>query len=713
MDNEPGYIELPRGGFLIQTQFGPLQIGVPPETIKDTMVMPSGVPTYYILPQDFFYIDKGISVAEVEFPLYFNYYIKKTKTHLIVEEHRIPDIIQALWESNFGPERIDLREELGDYYDQVQCIPDLKSELAYFQSTSDLEDLVEFITLKQGKAIIDGVQIEMHPSGDFTIIETNGKRIDVPGKVRYHLIYDVGTTGTKPFIPPRMGITCLGPSHGFDPTQNTSGFILWLNNQGIMIDPPVASTEWLQQSRVNFKYIDSIILTHCHADHDAGTFQKILAEEKINIYTTRTIMDSFVRKYSALTHLPPERLYEMFRFQPVLIEKPITIHHGIFTFFYALHAIPTISFKVEFRGKSFVYSSDHHNDPTTFNKLYETGVISAERRDQLINFPWDTDIIYHESGLPPLHTPISFLNGLPKDIQKRIVVYHIAEKDFPANTDLSLAKFGIENTHVVDVDPSFYDEACDILQVLEKVEFFNRFNLKKVSELLSVLVQEEYKQGDVIFQKGDEGTKFYIITSGQLRVEDLDIHTVKRINDYDTFGEGSLLTGEPRNATIIAETPVNLITIDKESFLHLIQDTDLENKLLALVKHRTEQTWDTLCDSEIFDNTTSFQKTAFEAMLKPYAVKKGYTLIQRGKPFDRVYLVRTGKVRRISKGEEIRILERGDLVGDITQIKFDKPATSTFITETSCDLYYVTRTEMVEYIETYPNVYMTLIYNEH
>jgi CRP-like cAMP-binding protein len=217
----------------------------------------------------------------------------------------------------------------------------------------------------------------------------------------------------------------------------------------------------------------------------------------------------------------------------------------------------------------------------------------------------------------------------------------------------------------------------------------------------------------VIFQKGDEGTKFYIITSGQLRVEDLDIHTVKRINDYDTFGEGSLLTGEPRNATIIAETPVNLITIDKESFLHLIQDTDLENKLLALVKHRTEQTWDTLCDSEIFDNTTSFQKTAFEAMLKPYAVKKGYTLIQRGKPFDRVYLVRTGKVRRISKGEEIRILERGDLVGDITQIKFDKPATSTFITETSCDLYYVTRTEMVEYIETYPNVYMTLIYNEH
>ncbi len=29
---------------------------------------------------------------------------------------------------------------------------------------------------------------------------------------------------------------------------------------------------------VNPKLIDSVVLTHCHADHDAGTLQKIMQE---------------------------------------------------------------------------------------------------------------------------------------------------------------------------------------------------------------------------------------------------------------------------------------------------------------------------------------------------------------------------------------------------------------------------------------------------
>ena len=34
----------------------------------------------------------------------------------------------------------------------------------------------------------------------------------------------------------------------------------------------------------------ALILTHCHADHDAGTFQKILQERKVTVLTTPTIM---------------------------------------------------------------------------------------------------------------------------------------------------------------------------------------------------------------------------------------------------------------------------------------------------------------------------------------------------------------------------------------------------------------------------------------
>lgn len=36
-------------------------------------------------------------------------------------------------------------------------------------------------------------------------------------------------------------------------------------------------------------------------DHDAGTFQKILCEKRIVVMTTKTIYESFIRKYSALS----------------------------------------------------------------------------------------------------------------------------------------------------------------------------------------------------------------------------------------------------------------------------------------------------------------------------------------------------------------------------------------------------------------------------
>ena len=44
------------------------------------------------------------------------------------------------------------------------------------------------------------------------------------------------------FTPPEFGVTALGNSHGFDSEDSTSGFIIWINGKGIMVDPtPYAS----------------------------------------------------------------------------------------------------------------------------------------------------------------------------------------------------------------------------------------------------------------------------------------------------------------------------------------------------------------------------------------------------------------------------------------------------------------------------------------
>ena len=90
-------------------------------------------------------------------------------------------------------------------------------------------------------------------------------------------------------------------SHGFDPNGSTTGFVIWANGSGIMVDPPPGSSQALEKLSIPPRLIKGIILTHCHADHDAGTFQKILKEQQVNLYTTETIFKSFMRKYSAIS----------------------------------------------------------------------------------------------------------------------------------------------------------------------------------------------------------------------------------------------------------------------------------------------------------------------------------------------------------------------------------------------------------------------------
>jgi ribonuclease BN (tRNA processing enzyme) len=64
----------------------------------------------------------------------------------------------------------------------------------------------------------------------------------------------------------------LGNSHGFDHCGSTSGFIIWINKKGIMVDPPPFTSKALRKMDIPPNLIDKIILTHCHSDHDAGAF---------------------------------------------------------------------------------------------------------------------------------------------------------------------------------------------------------------------------------------------------------------------------------------------------------------------------------------------------------------------------------------------------------------------------------------------------------
>ena len=51
-----------------------------------------------------------------------------------------------------------------------------------------------------------------------------------------------------------------------------------------MVDPPVFASDILKNLGVHSKLITAIIITHCHADHDAGAFHKILFDQRVEVF---------------------------------------------------------------------------------------------------------------------------------------------------------------------------------------------------------------------------------------------------------------------------------------------------------------------------------------------------------------------------------------------------------------------------------------------
>jgi len=173
------------------------------------------------------------------------------------------------------------------------------------------------------------------------------------------------------FHPPSFGVTVLGNSHGFDKSGSVSGYVLWINGRGVMIDPPPYSSATLEREGIRPRTIVGIILTHCHADHDAGAFQKVLTGSPVVVITTPTIYKSFIRKYAALSALSPALLRHSHRHKPAIIGKPLRFQGATFHFTYTLHSIPCVGFRVEWRGRSMVFTGDHLNSPKIISELEE------------------------------------------------------------------------------------------------------------------------------------------------------------------------------------------------------------------------------------------------------------------------------------------------------------------------------------------------------
>jgi CRP/FNR family transcriptional regulator, cyclic AMP receptor protein len=80
------------------------------------------------------------------------------------------------------------------------------------------------------------------------------------------------------------------------------------------------------------------------------------------------------------------------------------------------------------------------------------------------------------------------------------------------------------------------------------------------------------KAGSVIFREGDEARELFVIKSGEVRIQ-IGNRTVTDLKADSIFGEMALIDNEPRSATAVAVTDVELVGVSEKQFLFLVSQT--------------------------------------------------------------------------------------------------------------------------------------------
>jgi len=108
-------------------------------------------------------------------------------------------------------------------------------------------------------------------------------------------------------------------------------------------------------------------------------------------------------------------------------------------------------------------------------------------------------------------------------------------------------------------------DALRICEFLRPIELFKALTPRQLTDVAEKMSKRHYAAGETIIRKGDPGEEFFLVFDGEVEVIRAD-REVARLGPGDFFGEVALISGEPRNATVVAPKAADTYVLGKSDF---------------------------------------------------------------------------------------------------------------------------------------------------
>ena len=122
--------------------------------------------------------------------------------------------------------------------------------------------------------------------------------------------------------------------------------------------------------------------------------------------------------------------------------------------------------------------------------------------------------------------------------------------------------------HMVDgriVSDIMLNDALRICEFLKGVEAFKNLTPMELTHIAEHMTKRHYLPGEIVIREGDTGHELFLVSEGAVTVERSG-GEVARLGPGDFFGELALMSGAPRNATVIAADPLETYVLGETEF---------------------------------------------------------------------------------------------------------------------------------------------------
>ena len=261
---------------------------------------------------------------------------------------------------------------------------------------------------------------------------------------------------------------------------------------------------------------------------------------------------------------------------------------------------------------------------------------------------------------------------------------------------------------------AYIDNIQNYPKVVPPVPIFSVLVKDAFKLLLGALELRTFQQGDAIIKQGDAGEAVFFLCRGEVSVmrktdagpDEEDEVCLARLGPGSLFGEMALISADPRSASVVCDTSVDVLELTRASVNEISQKMPQVSQVMARFT-RERMITNLLSTNPLFKPFDEESKKQLLARFTGHEVPEGTIFLEQGEVGNGLYIILQGSasVQKWDGEEYVKLaaLGPGDVAGEMSLL-FEEPVSATVQTTAPSTLLFLARELFTPLVEALPEL---------